>query len=78
MRELGDSRAQLEQGETTYQDLLKARDVSVQAARAKITALKAGLDDLRIKQATAELNEMAAGMISEIGGSGTRSTACTR
>ena len=69
-RELAENRAQLESAEKTYKDLLKARDVSVQAARAKLDALKAGLDDLKVKKAMAELNEMASGMISQIGSSG--------
>jgi hypothetical protein len=35
-RELAENRAQLEQAETTYKELIKARDVSVKAAQAKI------------------------------------------
>lgn len=69
-RELAENRAQLEQAETTYKELIRARDVSVQAAQAKIASLKSSLDDLKIKKATAELTEMASGMISNIGGSG--------
>jgi phage shock protein A len=69
-RELAENRAQLEQAETTYKELIKARDVSVKAAQAKIEALKSSLDDLKIKKATAELTEMASGMITSIGGSG--------
>jgi len=69
-RELTENRAQLEQAETTYKELIKARDVSVRAAQAKIQALKSSLDDLKIKKATAELTEMASGMITSIGGSG--------
>ena len=69
-RELSENRAQLEQAETTYKELIKARDVSVKAAQAKIQALKSSLDDLKIKKATAELTEMASGMITSIGGSG--------
>lgn len=69
-RELTENRAQLEQAETTYKELLKARDVSVKAAQAKLQALKSSLDDLKIKKATAELTEMASGMITSIGGSG--------
>jgi phage shock protein A len=42
----------------------------VKAAQAKLQSLKNSIDDLKIKRATAELNEMAAGMISQIGGSG--------
>jgi phage shock protein A len=69
-RELGENRTQLQQAETTYRELLKARDVSVRAAQEKIAALKSSINDLKIKRATAELAEMASGMISSIGGSG--------
>jgi phage shock protein A len=69
-RELTENRTQLEQAETTYKELIKARDVSVRAAQAKIEALKTSLSDLKIKRATAELTEMASGMITSIGGSG--------
>jgi phage shock protein A len=69
-RELEENRRQLEQAETTYKDLLKARDVAVSSARAKIESLKSGISDLKMKRAMAELTEMASGMISTIGGSG--------
>jgi phage shock protein A len=69
-RELGENRQQLGQAETTYKELLKARDVAISSARAKIESLKSSISDLKIKRATAELTEMASGMISSIGGSG--------
>ncbi|MEW6303060.1 MAG: hypothetical protein AB1705_06290, partial [Verrucomicrobiota bacterium] len=69
-QQLAENRTQLGQAETTYKELIKARDVSVKAAQAKIESLKHSLDDLKVKKATAELTEMASGMISEIGGSG--------
>jgi phage shock protein A len=69
-RELTENRSQLEQAETTYKELIKARDVSIRAAQTKIEALKTSLNDLKVKKATAELTEMASGMISSIGGSG--------
>ena len=69
-RELSENRSQLEQAETTYKELIKARDVSIRAAQTKIEQLKSSLDDLKIKKATAELTEMASGMITSIGGSG--------
>ncbi len=69
-RELEENRRQLQQAETTYKDLLKARDVAVSSARAKIESLKSGISDLKMKRAMAELTEMASGMISTIGGSG--------
>jgi phage shock protein A len=69
-RELTENRGQLGQAETTYNELLKARDIAVRAAQDKIAALKTSLDDLKVKRATAELTEMASGMITSIGGSG--------
>ena len=69
-RELEENRTQLGQAEKTYKELIRARDVSIRAAQTKIESLKAGLDDLKIKRATAELSEMASGMISQIGGAG--------
>ncbi|WP_170113140.1 PspA/IM30 family protein [Ahniella affigens] len=69
-RELAENRTQLEQAEATYQNLVKARDVAVNAARAKIESLKGAINDMRMKSAMAEMNEMAAGMIGNIGGSG--------
>jgi phage shock protein A len=69
-RELGENRKQLEDAEKTYKELIRARDVSIKAAQKKIEELKYALSDLKIKKATAELAEMASGMISTIGGSG--------
>jgi len=69
-RELTENRGQLQQAETTYKELVRARDVAIKQAEAKIQALKASLSDLQIKKATAELTEMASGMITSIGGSG--------
>lgn len=69
-RELTENRGQMEQAEETYQNLIKARDVAVQAARAKIDSLKGAINDMRMKTAVAEMNEMAAGLVGSIGGSG--------
>src|SRR3974390_3915589 len=69
-RELEENRKQLEQAEATYKDLLKARDVAVSSARAKIESLKSSISDLKMKRAMAELTEMASGMIRKLGGSG--------
>ena len=69
-RELGENRTQMEQAEETYKNLVKARDVAVNAARAKIDSLKGAINDMRMKKALADMNEMAAGMIGQIGGSG--------
>jgi len=69
-RELAENRTQLAQAETTYKDLTKARDVAINAARAKIEGLKGAIEDMKMKRAMAEMNEMASGMISQIGGAG--------
>src|SRR5215471_17302717 len=69
-RELTENRKQLEQAETTYKDLLKARDVAVSSAKAKIESLKSSISDMKMKNAMGEATEMAAGMITSIGGSG--------
>ena len=68
--QLEENRKQLEQAEGTYKNLIKARDVAVQSARAKIQGLKGAINDMRMNQAMAEIHEMASGMISSIGGSG--------
>ncbi|HVO64357.1 MAG TPA: PspA/IM30 family protein [Terriglobales bacterium] len=69
-RELGENRTQLEQAEKTYRDLVKARDVAINAAKQKIESLKAGISDMKMKKAMAELTEMASGMVTSIGSSG--------
>ncbi len=69
-RELEENRRQLEQAEETYHNLVKARDVAVNSARAKIDALKGAIADVKMQTAMAEMHEMASGMVSEIGSSG--------
>jgi len=69
-RELEEDHHQLDQAEQTYKELIRARDVSIKSAQDKIDALKYSLSDLKIKNATAELSEMASGMIGSIGGTG--------
>ncbi len=61
---------QLEASEARYKELIKARDVSIKEARRKIEELSRGIDDIQIQKATAELNEMASGMVTNLGGSG--------
>ncbi len=68
--QLTENRSQLESAEKTYRDLVKARDISVGAAKKKIEDLKYAIGDMEVKKATAEMTEMAGGMISSIGGSG--------
>ncbi len=62
--------AQLGDAEKTYEELKRARDIAVKSARDKIDSLKRLIGETKVAKATAELNEMAAGMIGEIGGSG--------
>src|SRR6201996_4326591 len=69
-RELDENRKQMEQAETTYKELVRARDVAISIARQKIESLKAGLSDLKMKRAMAEITQMASGMVTERGGSG--------
>jgi phage shock protein A len=69
-QQLAENRTQLEQAEATYKNLVKARDIAVQTARAKIESLKGAINDMRMNQAMAELHEMSAGMITNIGGAG--------
>lgn len=69
-RDLEENRAQMQQADETYKDLLKARDVAVASARSKIESLKGALNDMKMKTAMAEMTEMASGMIGSIGGSG--------
>jgi phage shock protein A len=68
--QLSENRTQMEQAEKTYQELVKAREVSIGAAKKKIEDLKYAISDMEVKKATAEMMEMAGGMISSIGGSG--------
>lgn len=68
--QLEENRMQLEAGEATYKDLVKARDVSVRDAKAKIETLKRMMSETEMLEAQAELQEMAQGMITSIGGSG--------
>ncbi len=69
-RDLEENRSQMSQADETYKNLIKARDVAVNAARAKIESLKGALNDMKMKTAMAEMTEMASGMIGNIGGSG--------
>jgi phage shock protein A len=69
-RELDENRKQMEQAETTYKELVRARDVAISIARQKIESLKTGISDLKMKRAMAEITEMASGMITDLGGSG--------
>ena len=68
--QLEENRQQLETGEQTYQKLVKTRDVAIREARDKIESLKRMISEAELMEAQAELQEMAQGMITSIGGSG--------
>lgn len=68
--QLEENRGQLVLSEETFKKLTKSRDVAVQEARAKIEKLKRLMSETEMLEAQAELQEMARGMISQIGGSG--------
>lgn len=68
--QLEENRQQLEDTDTTYKKLLKTRNVAVSEAQAKIEKLKRMISETEMMEAQAELQEMAKGMVSEIGGSG--------
>ncbi len=68
--QLEENRQQVEAAEQTYKKLIKSRDVAVKEAKAKIEKLKRLISETEMAEAQAELQEMASGMITEIGGSG--------
>ncbi|MDY7093896.1 MAG: PspA/IM30 family protein [Acidobacteriota bacterium] len=68
--QLEENSQQLEAAEVTFKKLVKARDVSVREAEAKIEKLKRMISEAEMMEAQAELQEMAQGMITSIGGSG--------
>jgi hypothetical protein len=63
-------RGQLAETETTYSELLRARELMVSAARDKLGALKRSIRELETQQALAGLSELSAGMQSSFDGSG--------
>lgn len=68
--QLEENRTQLVSGEETFKKLVKSRDIAVKEATEKIETLKRLMTETEMLEAQAELQEMAKGMISEIGGSG--------
>jgi phage shock protein A len=68
--QLDENRKQLEAAESTYKKLVQARDVSVRDAQEKIEKLKRMMTETEMLEAQAELQDMATGMVSSIGGSG--------
>jgi phage shock protein A len=68
--QLEENRNQLVAAEATYKRLVQARDIAVRDAQGKIEQLKRMLTETEMLEAQAELQEMANGMISSIGGAG--------
>ena len=68
--QLDENRTQLQAAEDTYKKLVASRDVAVREAHDKIEKLKRMLTETEMMEAQAELQEMANGMISSIGGTG--------
>jgi phage shock protein A len=68
--QLEENRQQLTTADDTYKKLVKSRDVTIREATQKIEKLKQMLSETEMLEAQAELQEMATGMISEIGGAG--------
>ncbi len=68
--QLDENREQLISAEETYKKLVKTRNVAVSDAQAKIEKLKRLISETEMVEAQAELQEMAKGVISGIGGAG--------
>ncbi len=68
--QLDENRGQLKTAEETYKKLVQARDVAIREAQTKIENLKRLLTETEMMEAQAELQEMASGMITSVGGSG--------
>ena len=69
-KDLAENQAQLADAEKTYKDLVASRDTAIKTARDKIESLRKDLDSMKMNKALAEMNEMASGMLTQIGGSG--------
>jgi len=67
---LAEDRKQLEDAEQTYRNLVRTRDVAVAETRDKIEQLRRQIGDLKVKRAVADLESMAAAMVSDLGGAG--------
>ncbi len=69
-QQLMEKTGEMEQAETTYKQLLTARESTIRQAQEKLVSLKQQIDDLKIRRATAEMTEMAAGLTNKLGGGG--------
>ena len=69
-QQLEENQQQLEASDKTYKDLERQRDVSIREAQTKIEKLQNMVSETQMLEAQAELQEMAQGMIGQIGSSG--------
>ena len=65
--ELQRHRAQFDETEATYKELVRAREVALVGARDRIESLKRSIGELKVQRALADLTELAAGMHGSIG-----------
>lgn len=63
-------REQLKANKKTYEDLVKAKEVTIREAKMKLDELARKLSQVEMKEAEAELREMSQAMVSEIGSDG--------
>jgi phage shock protein A len=68
--QLGENEEQLTMADKTFKDLERSRDVSVREAQAKIEKLQNLISETEMLEAQADLQEMAKGMVTTIGGTG--------
>jgi phage shock protein A len=64
---LAEDRAQLAAAEQTYQQLVKTRDIAIDETRTKIEKLRWQMGDLKVNRAMADLQNMAATMVGNLG-----------
>jgi len=58
---------ELSSTESTYQELLRAREVALVAARERFEGLKRSIDECKVQEALADLSELSAGMHGSLG-----------
>lgn len=68
--ELNDNVAQLGDAEKAYKELTKTRDVAIKSAQERMQEIARGIDEVKMHKAMADLKEMAAGLVTSVGGSG--------
>jgi hypothetical protein len=64
---LAEDRTQLTAAEGTYQQLVQTRDVAIDETRAKMEKLRWQIGDLKVNRAMADLQNMAATMVGNLG-----------